>query len=197
MWYSHRTNPLTTLRHYSCISGTLILHMNICFTEHCYCISLWTYPLSHRYYYFNHISPLHRYYYTWHHWCLLHVSLIHEYTNSLDTVIIVTWMLCTQLIMFVYHCYMYSLAYMHVLFLYSCHMNHRSYYMYYCCMYIHVFLLHDYFPLLILLFLLLDIWAVDMCCMESHISCFLFSVILFYAINRAHILLSYYMYYTV
>jgi len=141
------TNPLTTLRHYSCISGTLILHMDICFTEHCYCISLWiyhAYPVSHRYYYFNYISPLHRYYYTWHHLCLLHVPLIHGYINSLDTVIIVTWMLCTHLYHVAYHYCMYSLVYMHVLFLYSCHMDHRSYYIYYCCMYIPLFLLHDF-----------------------------------------------------
>ena len=71
----------------------MILHVNICFTKHCYCISLWTYytyPVSHRYYYFNHLSPLHRYYYTWHHLCLLHIPLIHGYANSLDTIIIVT-----------------------------------------------------------------------------------------------------------
>jgi len=69
-------------------------------------------------------------------------------------------------LMFVYHCYMYSLVYMHVLFLYSCHMTHLSYYMYYCCMYIPVFLLHDCFPLLILIFSLLNTWAVDMQCVE-------------------------------
>ena len=63
-------------------------------------------------------------------------------------------------------------------------MDHRSYCMSYCCMYIHVFSLHDCFPLLILI---------------SHISCLLFPVILLYAINRAQVLLSCYMwirYYT-
>ena len=40
--------------------------------------------------------------------------------------------------MFTHHCYIYSLVYMHWLFLSSCHMDHRSYYMYYCCMYIPV-----------------------------------------------------------
>jgi len=35
-----------------------------------------------------HVSPLHRYYYTWYHLCLLYASLIHGYTSyhhSLDT----------------------------------------------------------------------------------------------------------------
>ena len=31
-------------------------------------------------------------------------------------------------------------------------------------------------------------------CMEFHISCFLFPVIMFHAIIRAHVMLSYYMY---
>ena len=35
-----------------------------------------------------------------------------------------------------------------------------------------VFLLYDYFPLLILIFPLLDTRAVDMRCVESHIYCF-------------------------
>ena len=131
-------NQLITLRHYSCISRTLILHVDICFTEHYYCIYLWTYhtyPVSHRDYYFNHISPLHRYYYMWHHLCLLHVPLTHGYVFFMfhwytDTPI--HWIPSSSLpgcfvqcyIMFVYHCYMYSLVYMHVLFLYFCHMDH-------------------------------------------------------------------------
>ena len=57
---------------------------------------------------------------------LIHVPLVHRYTNSQNTVIlyiviIVTWMLGTHL----YHVYT-SLLHMHVLFLYSCHMDHRS-----------------------------------------------------------------------
>ena len=60
------------------------------------------------------------------------------------------------------HSYVYtSLLHMHVLFLYSCLMEHRSY-----CMQIHVFLLHDCFTLLILIFPLLDMWAVDMWCVK-------------------------------
>ena len=39
--------------------------------------------------------------------------------------------------MFTHHCYFTTPVYMHVLFLYSCHMDHRSYCMSYCCMYIH------------------------------------------------------------
>ena len=97
-------------------------------------------------------------------------------------------------IMFTHHCYIYSPVYMHLLFLYSYHMDHGSYYMYYCCMYIPVLPLHDRFSLLILIFLLLELWAIDMRCVESHIYCFSFFVILFHAINRAHVLLSYYMY---
>ena len=72
---------------------------------------------------------------------------------------------------------------MHVEFLYSCSMYHRSYYMPYCCMHTHVFLLHDCFSLLLLILLLLifpflDICSVDMRCVASHIYCFLFPVIM-------------------
>jgi len=94
MWYSHHYQPTDNTEIYSCISGTLILHVDICFTKHCYCIYLWTYhtyPVLYWYYYFHHQILLHG-----HHLCLLHVPLIHGYTNSLD-IIIVTWMLCTQL----------------------------------------------------------------------------------------------------
>ena len=85
-----------------------------------------------------------------------------------------------------------SLWHIYVWFLYSCHMDHRSYCMSNCCMYILIFQLHDYFPLLI--FSLLDTRAVDMRCVESHIYCFPFPVILFHAINRAQVMVSYYMY---
>jgi len=92
------------------------------------------------------------------------------------------------------HCDINSPVYMHCLCIYSCHINHRAYCMYYCCMYLPVFPLHDYFPLLILLFPLLDTWAVDMRYVEFHIYCFPFPVIVFHAINRSHVMLSYYMY---
>ena len=149
--------------------------MDICFTEYCYCIYLWTYhtyPVSHRYYYFNYILPLHRYYYTWHQLCLLPVPLIHRFHWYTDTPI--HWIPSSSLpgcsvhsyIIFVYHCYMYSLVYMDLLFLYSCHVDHFSYYMDYCYMYITIFPLHDCIPLLILIFPLLDMSAVDMWCVE-------------------------------
>jgi len=75
-------------------------------------------------------------------------------------------------------------------------------------MYIYVFPLHDCFSLLILIFSLLDTSVVDMRCvelsatwiqatgplLESHISHFPFLVIFLYAVNRADVLLSCYMY---
>ena len=71
----------------------------------------------------------------------IYVPLVHGYTNARTTafhiiVIIVTWMLDTQL-SHVHTSLLYMLTarvYMHVLFLSSCHMNHRAYYMYYCSM---------------------------------------------------------------
>ena len=71
--------------------------------------------------------------------------------------------------------------------LYSRYIEHRSCHMAYYYMSIHVFPLHDYFPLL-------DMWAIDMRCVESHFYCFPFLDILFHAINRAHVMLSCYMY---
>ena len=66
-------------------------------------------------------------------------------------VIIVTWILGI------------SLLHMHVWFLYSRHMDPCSYYMYYCSMLSpYSCYMIDWFPLLILLFPLLDTWAVDM-----------------------------------
>jgi len=82
---------------------------------------------------------------------------------------------------------------------------------------LHILLLHVYsfipvtwfFLLLILIFPLLNTWAVDIRCVElgamwikatgatSWISHLLFLVILFYAINRAHVQLSCYMWCTV
>ena len=110
---------------------------------------------------------------------------------------------------FLYHCYIDSLVYMCWLFLFSCRMDHYSYYMVNCYMYIPVISLHDCFPLLILIYIVTGhecCWYV-MCetkChvdlkprrppLESYISSFPFPVILFHAINRAHVLLSCYMY---
>jgi len=132
--------------------------------------------------------------------------LTYECTISLNDVIsyiciIVTQIVCTRL----YHLHTSqlhrSLVYMCWLFLYSCCMDHCSYYMDYWYMDIPVFPLYDCFPLLILIFLLLNMWAVDIWCvelsatwiktmrppLESHIFCFLFPVILFHAIDRAHV----------
>jgi len=84
----------------------------------------------------------------------------------------------------------------------------------------HELLLHGYSFILvrwlflvtnILIFPLLDMWTVDMRCvelsatwiqatrppLESHISYFSFLVIVIHAINRAHVLLSYYMYHAI
>ena len=91
------------------------------------------------------------------------------------TVIIMTWILGI------------SLLHMHVWFLYSCHMDPCSYYMYYCSM------LYDCFPLLILIFPLLDMSCWYAMCGIPHLL-FPFPVILFCAINRAHVMLSCYMY---
>ena len=91
------------------------------------------------------------------------------------------------------YCYIDSLACMR-LSLYSRYIEHCSCYMDYRYMSMSVFSLHDYFPLLILIFSLLDMWAVNMRCVESYIYCFPFYVILFLIINRAHVLLSCYMY---
>jgi len=93
--------------------------------------------------------------------------------------------------MFLLHYYIDSSVYMYWLSMYSCYIDHG---LYDCYMDIHVFPLNDYFSLLKLIFPLLDTWAVDMRCVESHINCFLFPVILFYAINRAHVSLSCYRY---
>ena len=129
---------------------------------------LWThhtYPIVHRYYDFNHISPLHRYYYTWHHLCLLHATLIHGYTISLDIIIayiciVVPWNSMHSYFMFLHRCYIDSPVCMHWLSLYSCCVDHYLYYMNDCYMDIIVF------PLLILIFPLLDIWDVDIWCVE-------------------------------
>ena len=59
-------------------------------------------------------------------------------------------------------CYMIVSRYWYVWFLYSLHMDPRSYYMY------HVIWL---FPVTDIVFPLLDTWAVDMRYVESHIYC--------------------------
>ena len=118
----------------------------------------------------------------------------------------------------------YSPVYVHWLSMYSCYMDHGLY----SCSWIFLYsryseycLCHmDYcymsspscipvtwlFPVMILIFPLLDMWVVDMRCVElsatwiqatgatSRIPHLLFPVILFRTINRAHVLVSCYMY---
>jgi len=78
------------------------------------------------------------------------------------------------------HYYIDSPVYLYWLSMYSCCIDHG---LYACYMHIHVFLLHDYFPLLIWIFPLLDTWALDMQCVKSHtycsrfpLSCFMLSI---------------------
>ena len=116
----------------------------------------------------------------------IYVPLVHGYTNARTTafqiiVIIVTGSLGM------------SQLHMHVWFLYSCHMDPRAYYMYYCSM------LSPYSCYMIISRSDIDIPV------TGHMSCwyamcgiphllFLFPVIVFCAINRAHVMLSCYMY---
>ena len=127
---------------------------------------------------------------TWYymiHWSLLlHVlsQSVHgllRYTNVRTTachiiVSIVTWILGI------------SLLHMHVWFPYSCYIDPRSYYIYYCSMlspYSCYMLVSRYWSCY---FPLLDTWTVDMRCVLPHIYCFPFPVILL-----AHVLFSYYL----
>ena len=80
------------------------------------------------------------------HWIPLHGYSVHSY------------------FMFLHHSYIDSPVYMHWLSMYSCRMDHG---LNYCYMYIPVFPLHDCILILILIFPLLDTWAVDMRCVES------------------------------
>jgi len=101
-----------------------------------------------------HISPSHKYCYIWHYYFVI---IHHQYTDTLlhwrSPFHIVVSSLREYYVhnyfMFLHHCYIDSLVYMYWLFLYSHCMDHRSYYMDYYYMDILVFLLHDYFLLLI------------------------------------------------
>jgi len=79
------------------------------------------------------------------------------------------WYSVRSYVMYMHHCYIYSPVYMHWL-LYSCRVYHRSYYMDYCYMYILAIPLHDCFPLLILIFSLLDMSAIDTRCVELSVT---------------------------
>ena len=149
-----------------------------------------------------HVSLLYRYWDTRHYYCMF---MDQWYTDTLLQRIPLHGYSVHSYFMFLHHYYVDLPVYMHWLHLYFCCMEH---FLYYCYMDNPVFPLHDCFPLLILIFLLLDMWTVDMRCvklsvtwiqatgspLEFHISCFPFSIILFHAINRAHVLLSCYMY---
>jgi len=116
-----------------------------------------------------HVSPLHRYYYTWHYYFLF---MSHWYTDTLFhwiplfwyICIIATWILCTQL----YHVHtslLHRFTGIHALIV-SVFLSHGSLSILHelLHMYILVFPLHDCFPLKILIFSLLDMNTVDMRC---------------------------------
>ena len=66
---------------------TLLSHVDTCFTEHCYCMYLWTYDTDsavHRYYYYNHISLLHRL-------TCMHVMIVFVFL-----LLLVTWIITTR-----------------------------------------------------------------------------------------------------
>jgi len=146
---------------------------------------------------------------------LIHVSLIYGYTILLDTVIsyiyiIATWILCIQL----YHVHtslLHRFTGIQALIVFV-FLLHRSLFM------SHGLLLHEYSCILVTwLFPVSNIdisvtghmrcwyamcetkWHVDLSHGATsrilHISYFSFPVMLFHAINRAHVLLSCYMYY--
>ena len=94
--------------------------------------------------------------------------------------------------MFTYHCYT-CMSCLHITVTYACHVFTSLLHLPYM-FHVTVFMLYACFPLLILLPPLLDTWAVDMRYVDSHIYCFPFPVIVFRTINRAHVMLSYYMY---
>ena len=95
-------------------------------------------------------------------------------------------------VMFTYHCYT-CMSWLHITVTYACHVFTSLLHLPYM-FHVTVFMLYACFPLLILLPPLLDTWAVDMRYMDSHIYCFPFPVIVFRTINRAHVMLLYYMY---
>ena len=118
-------------------------------TGHCHFIYV---SLLYRSCYTRHYSFMFMYH--WYTDTLLHLILcFHIFVSSLHGYSIYRY------IKFIQPCYKDSLVHMHWLFLLSCRMGHYSYYMNYCYMYIHTFPLHDCFSLL-------DMWVVDMRCVE-------------------------------
>ena len=94
----------------------------------------------------------------------IHEPLIRRYTITLD---IVTRILCT-LLFHVLTSPLHIFTGIHAInyFCIPVAWIHCSYYMDYCYMNIPVFLLHDCFPLLILILMLLDMSVVDMRCVK-------------------------------
>jgi len=126
----------------------------------------------------------------------IYVSWVHGYTNARTTachiIIIVTWILGI------------ALLHMHVWFLYSCHMDSRSDYMYYCSMLPYSCYMivschwYGYSRYWTWELLIRDMWnptsIVPVSCYIIPVILFPFPVILFYAINRAQVQLSCYPY---
>jgi len=103
------------------------------------------------------------------HWCM--DTPLHD---ILSVHIVVSWFpkyMMNSYFIILLHYYIDSPEYLYCLSLYSYCINPG---LYACYMHIHVFPLHGYFPLLILIFPLLNTWAVDMQCVESHIYYFHF-----------------------
>ena len=152
-----------------------------------------------------HVSPWHRYWDSWHDYCMF---VNYWYTDTLLPGI----PLYGYSVHVLHYCYLYSPVYMHWLSMYSCYMDHD---LYYCYMAIpgfplieHCFCYMDYCytssPSCIPVTWLFPITDIDIP-VTGYMSCwytmcgiphllFPFLVILFYAINRAQVMLSCYMY---
>ena len=113
---------------------------------------------------------------------------------------------CYRYVMFTYHCYT-CMSCFHIPVTHACMISFFLSYGFPFILHVFhvtVFMLYDCFLLLIWIFPLLDMRAVDMRYVESHIDCdivpvilFPFPIILFYAINRALVQLSCYPYHEV
>ena len=140
------------------------------YTEHCmaYKYLLYSIPLV------DVVSPLHWYRDSRHYYYMFGN---YWYTDTLPS--------CAQLLHVLtpllyrltgIHALIVYVCLLHGSWIYSCCIDHG---LYDCYMHRHVFSLHDYFLLLILIFPLLDTWAVDMRCVESHIYCSRFPLLCF------------------
>ena len=140
----------------------------------------------------------------------IYVPLVHRSTNARTAafhiiVIIVIWMLDTQLchvytsrfhltlVLHVHKALWYLFTSIHAWLVFIFLSSGFLFILHVLLFHVTVFMLYACFPLLILLLPLLDTWAVDMRYVDSHIYCFPFPVIVFRTINRAHVMLLYYM----